>query len=366
MKGRVYIIGPFGYKNDQTFRGGLYTACTSLAKYLESNNYKIIKLNTSHKSNKDISLYVKLFFSMKKNILFPFRILLGNKGTTMVFLSGGASYLDKLLPIIFSKLKGNKLILLPRSGSIIEDYNKPIFIRNIDFSFKLSHFVICQSNFWKTFFYNRGVSERKLKIIENWIPENIYQKSKPLKFNNQHNILNNQKTFKLVFVSRIEVSKGIVELVNAIHRAKEFINVKLEIYGDGNYKNGLLELISKLDLANQVVYKGWLDKESMLQTINKYDLAIFPSHFEGYPNTLLDFIFSKVPIISSDIPTCKAVGKDNILYFKKGDDDSLSSQIIYAHNNYSELIEMSKRAFYDKQKNHITVSGDEVLKLIEN
>src|SRR5690606_14825935 len=99
-----------------------------------------------------------------------------------VFLSGGGSYIDKFLPILFAKFLGKIVVIFPVSGHLIADHKRILFKYFIDIILKYSNHVICQSMFWKEYFSSKDVNENKLYIIENWVDNTAIIKSKSINF----------------------------------------------------------------------------------------------------------------------------------------------------------------------------------------
>src|SRR5690606_28223679 len=107
----------------------------------------------------------------------------------------------------------------------------------------------------------------------------------------------NKETFKIVFVSRIEKAKGVDEIIALAQQLRNKLDFSIYVYGAGRYQKEFIKSIKSNQLEDVIHFKGWLEKEKMLKTINNHHLAIFPSQTEGYPNSLLDYIFAKIPLI---------------------------------------------------------------------
>src|SRR5699024_5091488 len=121
----------------------------------------------------------------------------------------------------------------------------------------------------------------------------------------------------------------------------------------------------KSDVEHIIKFKGWLSNEEKLQKVNKYDLAVFTSRFEGYPNTLLDYIFAKIPVLTTNIESVKAVGKEHFMYYEPGNIKHLKEQISYVYNNYPQLVKSSKILYNEKLiENNIDYSANKILELI--
>ncbi len=336
----VIIIGSFKKSSNGSF-GGLFFACNTLTQQLIKNNVKVIKLDTTLKSINDTGVIKRLPQLLIRNLRFLIIILTRFRAKTIfIFVSAGNSYLDKIPAIICSKILKKQIIIFPRSGFIINDHEKPFYKKIVDFAFRHSNFIICQSDFWKDFFISTGVPSSKTIVVENWIEDLKIQNSLSLEF--KCDFLE-KKELRVIYLSRIEKAKGILDVLQIARELKKQNNTsfKFHIYGEGAYLGEFLNFIEEFDLIGLVEYKGWLGHENLLSTINQYDLAIFSSRFEGYPNAVLDYILAKVPIISTGIPSVRAVGGPNMIYYAPGEIEELLSMLLFAFKNYNQLIKNS-------------------------
>jgi hypothetical protein len=134
----------------------------------------------------------------------------------------------------------------------------------------------------------------------------------------------------------------------------------------GSYRDDFVYNIIENKLFGFVNFKGWLDKKDMLKTINNHHLALFSSPIEGYPNSLLDYIFAKVPIISSNIPAIKAVGKNLIMYFEPGNIRDLDDKVMWVYSNNKECIKNARSLFEEKlDNNNIYFASTKFIKLLK-
>ena len=90
-----------------------------------------------------------------------------------------------------------------------------------------------------------------------------------------------------VAVGRLSHEKGLDQLVDAFALAAEMCpDWNLLIVGDGPEKNRLLETIRSSNLDHRIQLPGWI--ESPWTAIPKSSIAVLPSRYEGFPNSLLE------------------------------------------------------------------------------
>lgn len=358
------FIGSFRLPKDGAF-GGVYFASTTLEAALETKNFKIIELDTTLKNIKERGVLKRLPSLIIRNFVFLWKIAVNIKSkNVIVFLSAGNSYLDKLPSILLAKILQKKVVIFPVSGFIIRDYENWFYKSLIGWTMNLSDIVVCQSDFWKEFFLKHNISEHKLKVIENWVTDITIKKSRDILFKTYHPF--GEEVFRLIFVSRIEAAKGINDIVELAKLLKDKFSFEINIYGDGSYVQDLQADIDRFDLSDFVKIRGWLDQKNMQEVINKHHIALFTSRFEGYPNALLDYVFSKIPIVATSIPTVKAVGKDLITYYDPGNIDQFAEKIKWCFENYSVVIKMAEQLIIAKEvDNNLSIQTQRVINLLQ-
>ncbi|MFA7686565.1 MAG: glycosyltransferase family 4 protein [Moheibacter sp.] len=351
MKPKILFIGSFILPKNGHY-GGVYFASTTLRDGLKKEGYEIVEMDTTLKDMSETRVYKRIPDILIRQIKFIYKIIRNPRSKYLfVFLSGGGSYIDKFLPILFAKLLFMKVVLFPRSGHLIRDMGKLGFKCFILAGLRMSDKIICQSEFWKEYFYQQKVNENKLSVIENWVADHMIQTSTHLNFHSSYTDIN-QHPFKIVFVSRIEKAKGVDDIIELAKNLKNKLNISIDVYGSGGYERTFKNKIRQNDIEKELSFKGWLKKEEMLQTINSYNLAIFTSVTEGYPNALLDYIFSKIPVISTNLPMVTAVGKHNILYYEVNNTADLELKTLFAVSNYNLMVQKAEILYQEKKDNN--------------
>lgn len=361
---KVLFIGSFKQSKGGNF-GGVYFASNSLKAQLASSGFKIIPLDITLDDINEIGVIrrlPKLFLRQLEFLLLIIRNY--NAEYLFVFLSGGNSYLDKLPLLMLANLLGIKIFSFPRSGYLIRDVQKFFYKKCIENVLNMSDRVICQSTYWQNTIEKLVEDNKKLVVIENWFKEATIHESKKLSFSSYS--LNSTNVFKIIYVSRIEEAKGIFDLIEAVPFLLGKLTFEINIYGNGSSLDKVKKKIIDLNLGGVIKLKGWLSQDKLLEEINKNHLAIFPSRFEGYPNSLLDLIFSKIPVIASNIPSVNAVGLDHIHYYEPENIKELSDKIIFVYHNYSESVSKLKRLWdISVSRNNIKTATNKLISLME-
>ncbi|EJB5573594.1 glycosyltransferase family 4 protein [Citrobacter freundii] len=114
---------------------------------------------------------------------------------------------------------------------------------------------------------------------------------------------------KIVFVylARLVTGKNHCFLIDVWYDfIKEHCNAVLLIVGDGDLRNSIKEKIEHLGLQDSVILQGHSFEVSNILTHS--DVALFPSSYEGFSISLLEYFASSLPVVAHDISAFREVG----------------------------------------------------------
>ena len=140
-----------------------------------------------------------------------------------------------------------------------------------------------------------------------------------------------KKIYDLIFHSRIIKDKGIFEIIDALKILRnKNINLKALILGDPDDKNRSTVTQNQLDLwvkENLIIWKSKV--KNVIPFLQKSKISILPSYREGLPKGLLEAASCKLPLISTNVPGCREICKNNFNGFlvKPKDSESLAKSI---------------------------------------
>jgi glycosyltransferase involved in cell wall biosynthesis len=156
----------------------------------------------------------------------------------------------------------------------------------------------------------------------------------------------NRKQLRLVFVSRITESKGVLTILDALQTiSKDTIDCTFFGPCDLDMK----EVISNNAFAH---YGGYLDfysnPEESYSNLAEYDAMVFPTkwHGEGFPGIFLDAFMVGLPVICSDWNMNAEVIQDgyNGLVLKENNAECLAEAIIKIDTDRKLLNKLSKNS----------------------
>ena len=110
-----------------------------------------------------------------------------------------------------------------------------------------------------------------------------------------------RNTLNLINIGRLTNQKDQITILKAINLIKNSIKLKLLIIGKGSELYNLNKYIINHDLKKIVKCIGY--KSNPYPYIKKSDIFILSSIYEGLPNVLLEAMFLKKFVISTNCPT---------------------------------------------------------------
>lgn len=151
---------------------------------------------------------------------------------------------------------------------------------------------------------------------------------------------------RIIYVGRLAEQKNLHLLLIAIQKLnKSGLNIKLDIYGQGELLYELQKTRKKLRIENQVVFKGFVS--DWFRYAENYDFFILPSNLEGMPNVLFEAAAVKLPILASDISEINSHFKhlENAILFKPNQSKSIEEAVILALENGDLVTSLIENAF---------------------
>jgi len=329
QKRNIIFIGSFKTKNSDQVFGGQTFACETLINSKLNNFFNWYLIDTTSKSNKNYYFFIRLFYALKRFLKLIYYLTFKNIDYLLIFTGDGNSFIEKgVITFICSFIFNKKVILAPRSGTLQDNIEKSkIFKIFAKVVFKYSYKIICQSEIWKSFFTPYANKEDKLIIIENAIEFTNYSNLK---------IFHNKDTVSILFLAWVDFNKGIFELIDAcLMLKKQNILFKLYIAGDGRHFNEIKFKIIKYDLSENIFMLGWVSNKTKYNLLENSDIFILPTHFEGYPNSLIEAMLSGKACIATKIGSIP----DIIKHMENG--------LLINKNNSNEIFESLKLLISD-------------------
>lgn len=117
----------------------------------------------------------------------------------------------------------------------------------------------------------------------------------------QERITRIQKKPTFLVASHLRESKGIQDLIEAVNILPEEIKaeIRIDVYGDGPFKNNLLEKVNFYKLNDSIIFKGSVNNLNQIYFL--YDYLIHPTYMECFSLAILESLAANVPVITTNV-----------------------------------------------------------------
>ncbi|HOD01160.1 MAG TPA: glycosyltransferase family 4 protein [bacterium] len=180
------------------------------------------------------------------------------------------------------------------------------------------------------------VDENKVSVIHNGVNGNLYKNEK--KNRNVGGVVD------LYFIGRIEVSKGILTLLDMVRDINR--NIILHVVGEGPCLEKAMKKVGKDKIQEKVVFHGKMPHNEFIKKINP-DIFVFPTQrVEGFPMVLVESMFAGIPVVAFDlggVSDAVADGKTGYLV-KAGDNKYFKEKLIELIDDDKLRLELGKNA----------------------
>lgn len=172
------------------------------------------------------------------------------------------------------------------------------------------------------------ISLDKVKVI------NRGRDSRLFPFRLPHSSAN--RRIRFLNIGRLFPVKGQGDLILGFHAfLKQCPDAVLDIVGEGPARESLSLLIKELKLEQKVFLLG--ARNDIAAIIHEYDCFVFPSYSEGFSGSVVEAMFTGLPILASDIPANKELVKhlETGYLFARGAVEGITEAMIWYVNNLS-------------------------------
>jgi len=138
-------------------------------------------------------------------------------------------------------------------------------------------------------------------------------------------------------------------IIHALRILKHVHDVKINVCFSGKwtaFRRQLDRLASKLGVADQIQYLGFISAEELQAVYACATAMVFPSKFEGFGLPILEAFHAGVPVLSSNATVLPEVAQDGALYFDPNSPEQLSQHmkgVLEDHRLRVGLIERGKQ-----------------------
>jgi glycosyltransferase involved in cell wall biosynthesis len=204
--------------------------------------------------------------------------------------------------------------------------------------------IITVSEHWRQALISRGVPESKCSVVMNVADTSIFhpRESQALRMNNSH-------SFRLIYHGSMVKRYGIDLAIQSVNQLRnETPGIHLSLIGQGDFLPDILELISSLNLHDQVTIQKKCLAEDLPDLILACDLGIVPYRNDVFtdgllPTKLMEYAALGLPVVASRTTAIQThFSGMNVEFFEPGSVDDLVRVIRLLQHQPDRIMELKR------------------------
>ncbi len=293
---RVLFVGAFPAP-DSNVIGGMVTSCRALLASSFPERVDLVLLDSTQPSNPPPPFLSRLVRAAARFGRFLRAVRTSRPDVVLLFVSSGASVVEKGAMAAYSRRRGVPVMMFPRAGAVVDAAEASrvtqFLVRR---SFGNARRLVCQSEAWRRFAIERlEFSRDDVILMRNWTA------SDELLSIGARRDSGSTTAPRLIFVGWLERGKGVLELIEACRELSPRYNFSLDLIGDGRIADDARALIGRYQLEGRVRLRGWLPEAEVRNALAHSDVFVLPSHAEGLPNAMVEAMAAKLAIVVSNV-----------------------------------------------------------------
>lgn len=233
-------------------------------------------------------------------------------------------------------------ILLSVWGSDVYDFpydsrlKNRILKKNVNYASRLASTSSCMAEQLRQV---TGNAELEIAITPFGVDLDLFQPSKFEGRKDNKILLGNIKTLKpkygiVDFVKAVEL---LLERLEAADLQSLISQIRVDIYGDGEQKEELEELIQRLSLEEKIFLKGKIPNNQVPEVLSRFDIFCATSVMESFGVSVVEAMAMGVPVVATDVDGFKEVVEDG------------ETGIIVERGNIQKIAEALERLICDRE-----------------
>jgi glycosyltransferase involved in cell wall biosynthesis len=191
--------------------------------------------------------------------------------------------------------------------------------------------VIVANDLWLGKYASRSATPGKCSVLINYVDRQVFF-SRPR--------LRKDKKLIVLFPGGLQWHQGLDIAIRAFNQLKDRLpQVEFHIYGEGNAKPGLVQLVHELGLEEKVRFFGLLSTTEIAEVMANADVGVVPKRAdsfgnEAYSTKIMEFMSLGVPVVVSSTKIDRFYFNDSVVrFFESGNPDALAEAVVEVLQN---------------------------------
>ncbi len=138
----------------------------------------------------------------------------------------------------------------------------------------------------------------------------------------------------MLYVGSIIERKNLLGIVKALKKIKGQIKIPLVVVGKGKaYQLKVQKYVTENNLEKQVIFTSHISYFDLPAIYQNASLFIYPSNYEGFGIPIIEALWSKTPVITSNISSLPEAAGPGAFYCNPNDENTIANGIIKIIDN---------------------------------
>jgi glycosyltransferase involved in cell wall biosynthesis len=133
----------------------------------------------------------------------------------------------------------------------------------------------------------------------------------------------------LLYVGSVIERKNLLNIVKAVNLIKDTVKIPMVVVGSGkDYLRKVKKYVSDNNLESRVIFTSEISFFDLPAIYQKASLFIYPSQYEGFGIPLIESLWSKTPVITSNISSLPEAAGGGAFYCNPEDEKTIADGIL--------------------------------------
>lgn len=296
-KEKLLIVGGFEPNLTKGVGGGVLTSCLILKNSHITDDFDLILLDSTSKSNPPPTLIIRFYGSAIRFIKFLKIMFTDRPHVVLFFAAAGSSFLEKSFMGRVAEIFGCRSFLFLRANRLFDQIKSNRVFRFVaKATITKRSYLFCQGESVRhTACHHLRYVDNRIFVVPNWTAD--LEATTPTFAKNT-----DDDSVNYIFVGWVTKEKGVFTLIEAFSKLlRVHPNAKLSILGSGKDLESVKNLISQRNLKSAITVHGWVNKSRVKQLLSAHDVFVLPSDTEGMPNSVIEAMSLGLPVISTPV-----------------------------------------------------------------
>jgi glycosyltransferase involved in cell wall biosynthesis len=224
--------------------------------------------------------------------------------------------------------------------------------------------VIVANDLWLDKYVSRAAPPEKCSVLINYVDRQVFFPRPRIRKDNKLIIL---------FPGGLQWHQGLDIAIRAFNQLKDRLpQTEFHIYGEGNAKPDLVQLVHELGLEEKVRFFGLLSTTEIAEVMANADLGVVPKRAdsfgdEAYSTKIMEFMSLGVPVVVSSTKIDRFYFNDSVVrFFESGNPAALAEAIVEVLQNNEQRRRMIANALEYAGQNSWNRRKGDYLELVDS